>query len=358
MARKRFRRDTGHAVVHGWPALSGAMFIGTNYDVVLGDLPPTTGTQARLMQMYLGVPWVSTLATAAAALKLVESGNEQEVRRRNQGARAKQTRVKEIEASLAEKREALNAQPSDEAIQAELSALSVSYSETKRREKAMQERLDREMLAEQQASVAYLQDRRELQAHKDSTAAGSIFRLLDPSCCPRCDHEINEARKKKEAASHSCSVCGENISSTEDADVMRKELEASVKASKAAFDKAAKNRGLADENLQALQTDLETIQTKSEALTLQLGAFDARRLLANQIAVLEGRLEEAGFDPGAEEVPDDEPVVLKAIVSETETRLEQSATSFWRRFPSAFFTLPSALACTACRKLNCAGMLA
>jgi hypothetical protein len=190
---------TGHAVVHGWPALSGAMFIGTNYDVVLGDLPATTGTQARLMQMYLGVPWVSTLATAAAALKLVESGNELEVRRRNLGASAKQTRVKEIEATLTEKQQALSAQPSDEAIQAELSVLSGRYSETKRREKAMQERLDRETLAEQQASAAYLQDRRELQAHLDSTAAGSIFRLLDPSCCPRCDHEIDQARKKIEA---------------------------------------------------------------------------------------------------------------------------------------------------------------
>ncbi len=311
---------TGHAVVHGWPALSGAMFIGTNYDVVLGDLPATTGTQARLMQMYLGVPWVSTLATAAAALKLVESGNELEVRRRNQGARAKQSRVKEIEATLVEKREALIAQPSDEAIQAELSVLSGRYSETKRREKAMQERFDRETLAEQQANAAYLQDRRELQTHLDSTAAGSVFRLLDPSCCPRCDHEIDQARKKKEAASHSCSVCGENISSSEDADVLRKELEASVKASKAAFDKAQKNRGLADESLQALQADLESIQTKSEALTLQLGSFDARKLLANEIAVLEGRLEEAGFDPGSDEVTDDEAVVLKAIVSETETR--------------------------------------
>jgi hypothetical protein len=311
---------TGHAVVHGWPALSGAMFIGTNYDVVLGDLPATTGTQARLMQMYLGVPWVSTLATAAAALKLVESGNELEVRRRNQGARVKQARVKEIEATLAEKREALNSQPSDEAIQAELSVLSSRYSETKRREKAMQERLDRETLAEQQASAAYLQDRRELQVHLDSTAAGSIFRLLDPSCCPRCDHEIDQARKKKEATSHSCSVCGESISSSEDADVLRKELEASVKASKAAFDKAQKNRNLADESLQALQTDLENIQTKSEALTLQLGSFDARKLLANEIAVLEGRLEEAGFDPGSDDVTDDEAAVLKAIVSETETR--------------------------------------
>lgn len=311
---------SGQTVVHGWPALSGAMFIGTNYDVVLGDLPVTTGTQARLMQMYLGVPWVSTLASAVAAQRLVESGNDLDARRRSQGARAKQTRVNEIEAQLAEKRAAFNALPSDEAIQTELSGLSGRYAETKRREKAMQERLDREVAAEQQASAAYLQDRRELQAHKDSIAAGSIFRMLDPTCCPRCDHEIDQERKKKETLSHSCSVCGESISSSEDADLVREELEASVKASKAAFDKSEKNRKQADGSLTALQAGLESILFRTEELTKQLGAFDARKLLANEIAVLEGRLEEARFDPGTNDVVDDESAVLKAIVSETESR--------------------------------------
>lgn len=311
---------SGQTVVHGWPALSGAMFIGTNYDVVLGDLPVTTGTQARLMQMYLGVPWVSTLASAVAAQRLVESGNDLDARRRSQGARAKQTRVNEIEAQLAEKWAAFNALPSDEAIQTELSGLSGKYAETKRREKAMQERLDREVAAEQQTSAAYLQDRRELQAHKDSIAAGSIFRMLDPTCCPRCDHEIDQERKKKETLSHSCSVCGESISSSEDADFVREDLEASVKASKAAFDKSEKNRKQADESLTALQADIESIQSRTEELTKQLGAFDARKLLANEIAVLEGRLEEARFDPGTNDVVDDESAVLKAIVSETESR--------------------------------------
>ena len=288
--------------------------------------------------MYLGVPWVSTLATASAAQKLVESGNELEARRHNQDTRAKLTRVKEIESLLTEKREALKSQPSDEAIQYELSELSGKYSEAKRREKAMQERLDREMLAEQQANAAYLQDRCDLQIHKDSTAAGSIFRLLDPTCCPRCDHEIDQIRKKKEAISHSCSVCGESISSSEDADVLLKKLDASVKASKSAFDKADKNRKLAEDSLVDLQAELENIQSRTEALTLMLGSFEPRKLLVNEIAVLEGRLEEASFDSGADVVVDDEAVVLKAIVTETELRskavrdeyLEEVSTSLLR----------------------------
>lgn len=313
---------SGQTVVHGWPALSGAMFIGTNYDVVLGDLPATTGTQARLMQMYLGVPWVSTLASATAARKLVDSGKELDNRRRSQAERSRQARVAEIEVQLEEKRASLSALPSDESIQAELSQLSRRYAESRRREKAMQERLDRETVAEDQASAAYLQDRRDLQAHKDSTAAGAIFRLLDPTCCPRCDHEIDKEKKKKEAISHACAVCGEGISGSEDADVIREELEASVKASKAAFDKVQKAKKQAGDDLVALHEDVDRIEARRDELTSQLGTFEARRLLANEIAILEGRLEEARFDPGVSDVVDDEPAVLKAIVVETESRLK------------------------------------
>lgn len=59
--------ESGQAISHGWVAFSGAMFIGTNYEVLLGDMPVAAGLNARLTQMYLGVPWVSTLAAAKSA---------------------------------------------------------------------------------------------------------------------------------------------------------------------------------------------------------------------------------------------------------------------------------------------------
>ena len=37
-------------------------------------------------------------------------------------------------------------------------------------------------------------------------------------------------------------------------------------------------------------------------MTLQLGSFEARKLIANEIAVLEGRLEEAGFEFRSDDV--------------------------------------------------------
>lgn len=66
------REDEGQSVTHSWVAFSGAMFIGTNYEVLLGDMPVSTGLTSRLMQMYLGVPWVSTLAAAKTAYQIVE----------------------------------------------------------------------------------------------------------------------------------------------------------------------------------------------------------------------------------------------------------------------------------------------
>lgn len=311
---------SGQTVMHGWPALSGAMFIGTNYDVILGDLPATTGTQARLMQMYLGVPWVSTHASAIAAQKLVDSSIELDLRRRNQLTRARQLRVAEIEAELDKKIESLNVLPSDEMLQTELSQLSKKYADTKRRENAIQERLNREKNSENQINADYIQDRRDLQAHKEYTAAGSIFRMLDPTCCPRCDHEIDSEKKKKEALSHTCSVCGEIISNDEDVQNIKERLEANVKASKMALGKIQKAKKQTEDNLVELQTDLICIENRSKELTEQLGTFDTRKQLLQEIAVLKGRLEEARFEPNTTDITDNESAVLKAIVAETELR--------------------------------------
>jgi hypothetical protein len=35
------------------------MFIGTNYETLLGDMPVASGLNPRLIQMYIGVQWVS-----------------------------------------------------------------------------------------------------------------------------------------------------------------------------------------------------------------------------------------------------------------------------------------------------------
>jgi hypothetical protein len=97
-------QDQGQSVTHSWVAFSGAMFIGTNYEVLLGDMPVASGLTSRLIQMYLGVPWVSTLAAAKTAHQVVEQAVQVSARRSEQGREAAQARTEAIGAQLAAKR--------------------------------------------------------------------------------------------------------------------------------------------------------------------------------------------------------------------------------------------------------------
>lgn len=188
----------------------------------------------------------------------------------------------------------------------------------------LEKRLSNEIQAEEESRLLSLADRKELQAHLDSMAAGAIFRMLDPTYCPRCDNEISEAKKKLEHSTHACSVCGEVTETDEDAEAIKGDLEQRAKASKTAYDKAAKAVSSIREQLASSKTSSNSLQAQIGAVTAQLGSYQRQQDLAREIAVLEGRLAEAKrdvFQIGADHQPD-EIKALGAIVAETENRVK------------------------------------
>jgi len=316
--------ESGQAVTHGWASFSGAMFIGTSYEVLLGDLPVAAGVNPRLMQMYLGVPWVSTLAVAKTAQQSVQKTAEFKMRRSRHAATAREARTAQITDQLQARRHELSRLPSDRHLREQLSSLTKDYAEMKRREQAFQQRIERDFSARTQVEAAYQENRRDLQAHLDSMAAGAVFRMLDPTYCPRCDHSISESRKKQEKATHACAVCGESIATSEDAEVLRAELEERVKASKTAYDKATISLQAAEHALIEAQNAVAAIQDELEETTSRLGTFSRRQELLTAIATLEGRLEEATFEAAPEdEVEADELPILNAIVDETDALVKE-----------------------------------
>lgn len=226
--------EEGQSVSHSWVAFSGAMFIGTNYEVLLGDMPVATGLTSRLMQMYLGVPWVSTLAAAKTAQQLVEQAVQVSTRRSEQGRDAVKARIDNITSQLAERRAELATIPSDEAVRNAIDADATELADVRRQERAMVERAERAAAALREVSAVHQEDRRDLQAHMDAMSATAVFRRLEPKCCPRCDHTISKAKKDLENSTHSCSVCGESITSSEDGEAIKAELQERVTASEAA----------------------------------------------------------------------------------------------------------------------------
>ncbi|BAT64964.1 large ATP-binding protein [Pseudomonas aeruginosa] len=317
------REDEGQSVTHSWVAFSGAMFIGTNYEVLLGDMPVATGLTSRLMQMYLGVPWVSTLAAAKAAQKIVEQAIQVSVRKNEQGQESAKARIASISDQLVEKRAELAKIPSDEAVRNAIDADVTELADIRRQERAMVEHVERAVTALREITAVHQEDRRDLQTHMDAMSATAVFRRLEPKCCPRCDHTISKMKKELENSTHSCSVCGESITNSEDAEAIKAELQERTAESEAAVAEAAVKKKEAENELTTLREKIDLLQNRLESSSKELGSAVRRQEAEIAIAVLEGRLDEASLSPVAQ--ADDrstELKILSAVVVETEARVK------------------------------------
>jgi transcription elongation factor Elf1 len=314
--------EEGQTVTHSWVAFSGAMFIGTDYEVLLGDMPVATGLTSRLIQMYLGVPWVSTLASAKSAQQFVEQAVQTAARRQEQGRQTAQARIDSITSQLTVKRNELAQFPSDQSVRNAIAAGTAELSEVRRKERAVAERVERSAAALREITAAYQEDRRDLQTHLDSMSANAVFRRLEPKCCPRCDHTISKTKKEQEKLTHSCSVCGESVASNEDGEALKAELQERVSASQAAVEGIQADSNNAESVHRALQERAEVLQSEIELASEELGSLVRRQEVATAVAVLEGRLEEATVVPtGSADDRTAELAILGAAVKETEDRV-------------------------------------
>lgn len=312
----------GKIVTHTWPALAGVMFIGTNYSSLLGDLAPITGVPIRLMQMYLGLPWISTLSTARTVLQTVRAEHETNARRRKAIKDRQKERVETIKRELVSKQKDLAQTLSDERIRETLASLSTEYATKNGLLPAATQRVTYEQAAYVQMEAAYARDRHDLQAHLDAEAAGAVFRMLDPTCCPRCEFEIGKERKEREKMHHSCSVCGETVVSDQSAGDIEVELRERVKASQASLSQTKSKQQAAEAKLQAIKQRIEQITREIEALTPQAAAFGKRAQLQTDIAILEARISEASREPDIDEPASDELKILEKLVDETDVRVK------------------------------------
>ena len=315
--------DESQSITHSWVAFSGAMFIGTNYEVLLGDMPVATGLTSRLMQMYLGVPWVSTHAAAKTAHQLVEQAVQVSTRKNEQAQEAFNTRIATINDQLTEKRAELARIPSDAVVRNSINNDTTELVDVRRQERLMAEHVERSVVGLRELTTAHQEDRRDLQAHLDSMSATAVFRRLEPKCCPRCDQAISKAKKELEGSTHSCSVCGESITNSEDSEAIKIELQKRVLTSAAAVTLASNKKQEVEKKLADLREKIDLLQSRLESASKELDSAVQRQEVAVAVAVLEGRLEEASTRPVSQAGDrSDELRILSAVVAETEARVK------------------------------------
>lgn len=324
---------TGKAVIHDWPALSGALFIGADYAALFGETI-YDGLNTALMQMYLGLPWVPTLAKLRTLVNEITSeGKVKSSRTADEEARRK-TRRQEIEERLTELSGKLAQWPSDEKIKAALKLANDQQQSASQEIRQINSALVEAHREHEEATYLHLEDQRDRQNFLEAKAANAVFKRLDPTCCPHCETSITEDRRKKEQKDHTCSVCGEPIFESADSELMMKELDERAEASA----RALKDTQTLLRRLETQLTEFNAQKSEAEADCKRLEAerrrYEERDDLKQQVAVQEALLKEYDLpsEPSEDEdISETDLKVIRAALKETKSRVDDIQVSLLAR---------------------------
>lgn len=280
-------KGAGRIITHEWPFLAGAMFISTDYNVLLGDTKLPSGS-VKLLQMYLGLPWVSTYSTASSVKKQLEEQNGNALEERKVDAE----RVQLLHRQIEEKRKLIASYPNESSFlqgMSEANSKIRKLSDEQQRQDTIKSQLEAQRM---QMADAVVEDKRELQLFLDAQAAGAIFRRLAPTICPRCQKPLSSHAVEGELETGACCVCNEDLVSEEGMEDKKVELTERLKASQEALEEATRQKKEAAKNSQKLAQQLEKTRSEYTRLKSQISAIKNRYVLELELAKLEAELEQ------------------------------------------------------------------
>lgn len=227
--------EAGKEILHGWPASAAALFIGTDYSALFGDTA-LSGLPTRILNMFLGLPWISTHAALKALDGQLKSEAQVETVFEDRDRENRRQRLAEIQNELKLKREelALKTVPqfNSDGYNDLQRQYNVNYASEK---KAHLELIDEEDKAEL-VKKEWVLDKKKLNGFLEDKAANAVFKRLNPTCCPHCESKITAEQLEKEKNEHTCAICDKKMIDTDDSDAILSELEESVRASAAMFE--------------------------------------------------------------------------------------------------------------------------
>lgn len=322
--------EGGQAVTHAWVTYAGALFITQrSLDNVLGDTS-FSGLPGRLLQMFVGTPWASTMVEAQVSAKAVRAELDAVRRRARVDADAHATDRAVLEDELLRARTYLEGLPDLTHVLRELSS-AVDEVDTRSTAVARLQRLTKEAQISRDAAADAVRDEEAQRlALVEDALARRFFNAFEPTVCPRCSSPVTEERHARERGAHACSVCassldldalaGNLVLATDVPDAERTVIRAGTELAAGAQDDdqtdprvddlVALGEALssAERRLRALLSQLNDEQRElDEASTRVTTARSADALLASRrtaeldIARLEGALEQVSRAEGRSE---------------------------------------------------------
>ncbi len=291
-AISRKQNESTTTALHGWSAMCSALFIRTNYSSIIGEIPPNTGVPVRLLQLFLGIPWATTLASASAALKEEERREAVAGQKINEARALIHGRLDELEADLAEKRSKLEKAVVSKSLQKEMASCQESIQSATEREIEVRAALRSATSDLEDAKATVDEDCNELRRHEEGSSAEAVFRSLDPKSCPRCETTISVKKKALEYSTNACAVCGEAVHADVDEAEIKRQLQARLEASRQGHRAVAKRVKELTKELEALQDKITKTTTRQQKLAKGLGRPTERDGLLIDVARLEARIDE------------------------------------------------------------------
>lgn len=263
--------DAGSEVTHGWPALAAAMFIGTSYSAIFGDVA-IAGLPNRILNMYMGLPWIPTYSSLKALEGQLKNVATVEEKHKDRAQEDRKKRLLEIQADLSNTEKMLSQIQVPKSNLQEYHALMNEYNMFYEMEKDAKRRaLDCLSELEQVKAVA-MSDRITLRNFTEDRAANKIFKQLNPTCCPHCEQKVTHEQIEKEKNEHRCSICDKTMLDSDDAEEIFAELQLAAKLSDEAYKKIGKQAKIKGK---ALEEAINLLSDKKDEISKYKDQLDA-----------------------------------------------------------------------------------
>lgn len=309
------RGEKGVDQPHDWLWLFGAMVIEPNPEVLFGSYAPLG---SRMMQMYLGVPWtnaVNELLTAQNRIGIEARQTALDVERARERRKA---RVEALDAEIADLRERLGRLPRAEDQRVALREANRRFADAQGRLRSGLRTMAIATEDRDAARDAHAAARRDLHEFKEGRAAKTVFRSLDPVCCPRCDEEFDDERRQANSQEHTCVVCGTREQAEGNPAAREASLRSAVSASEAALQGQERRLTNVEAAIAAARDEMREAEASCRRLEAALAEPSEAYPLEVQLIGTEARREELVAEEEAPSEPVDDQAVLK--IAEKVTR--------------------------------------
>ncbi|WP_030348779.1 hypothetical protein [Streptomyces sp. NRRL S-1022] len=292
---------------------------------LLGEVT-SNGLPGRLLQVFLDLPAAAALTRVKTVhdVRLAEGKARRAVAAAEAAERASER--ERLETELAQARDALAALLPGDGADASLTDLANDAVQLARALADAQDTWDEALRVFRQARTERQQATKLLNDVTESATARLLFHGLNPTSCPRCDQQIDDARRQQERHAHTCAVCAREVTGDdEDPQEITAEAQQRLETSTAAEEAAKQALEQAETTVDGLTRRLEGAQ---QQLRRAQSAADLPARLAAQENVL--RLEGAlsVFREPEEPAPDEtEAKAIKVLAAAADLLEKDSKTA-------------------------------